>query len=143
MPLGEPKCGVCGSDLMSGMFHTCKPSWDEENATIRAELERWKSACAEYYQAKEKLTDELKAMNLQNGALREALESAFQYECNLDECASTCGNPEWHSEAREALSKIEKRNAVDPLETCGALCHLPFGGECTRKCCGSCRTYPK
>lgn len=25
MPLGEPKCGKCGSDLMDGMFHHCKP----------------------------------------------------------------------------------------------------------------------
>lgn len=39
--------------------------------------------------------------------------------------------------------QTEKRKYADPLQTCGALCHLPFGAECTRKCCGACRTYPE
>jgi hypothetical protein len=38
MPMGEPKCGACGSDLISGAFHHCKPAWDEENAKLRAKI---------------------------------------------------------------------------------------------------------
>lgn len=43
MSMGEPKCGSCGSDLMVGMFHQCKPVWDEENNKLSAEVESLRS----------------------------------------------------------------------------------------------------
>lgn len=44
MPMGEPKCGLCGSDLVSGMFHYCsKPSVCPDCADLKKERDCLKS----------------------------------------------------------------------------------------------------
>jgi hypothetical protein len=87
MPHGEPRCGNCGTSLISGSFHSCKPAWDEENASLRVEVERLKE---EVWQLKASLkaVDESKtemfhakeSANLQVESFRKALTAIYNHE---------------------------------------------------------------
>lgn len=76
MAMGEPKCGVCGSDIMSGMFHSCKPAWNEENAALRAEVESFKSIQVQDAVRVQNLVEDRSALILRNDELNNKLNDS-------------------------------------------------------------------
>lgn len=113
---------ICGCSKLDGVFYPCPLHQQIEMTEIdkvRAELERWKSACGEYYQAKEKLADDLKAANLQNGVLLTYIERVRKNVSsdNICDCHGRIGEPHKKDCLLIALYALD-----------GCICGVKFGG---------------
>lgn len=82
MPMGEPKCGLCGSDLMAGMFHKCtKPvecpscvGMNVANSKLRDEVQELKDKVALRDVVTTEQAKRLRQTNMQNAQFREVLK---------------------------------------------------------------------
>lgn len=140
MSTGEPKCGLCGSDLMSGMFHHCtKPVECPGCVSLKLQKDELVAVAKRHREERDHYRDETQLARLQrDGALRlndetvnterRLLRGLLEGVCCLDSTEYGKGWADCKDSMLQALdAEFKARPALNRNGVGADYCHDRFG----------------